>query len=135
VRDYSDMSRTETSSIRYPSTISSRITFPRTDTPRYQLQISHVFDESAGRYRNSMFSSNHIFACFTGRTTKPSRGKCIRVSTVGGVSSGCALITTSSGDRATRDPIVGLKISQRYAQIFCIFRSSVLISTSVIWSH
>jgi hypothetical protein len=48
------------------------------------------------------------FAFWNGCTTKPRRGKCTLTSKRAGVSSSRGLMTTSSGDRSTSHPIVGL---------------------------
>jgi hypothetical protein len=48
------------------------------------------------------------FASRNGSTTNPRRGKCTLASMRAGVSSSRGLITTSSGDRSTSHPIVGL---------------------------
>jgi hypothetical protein len=48
------------------------------------------------------------FASWNGCTTNPRRGKCTLASMRAGVSSSRGLMTTSSGDRSTSHPIVGL---------------------------
>ena len=75
------------------------------------------------------------FASRTGSTTNPSLGKCTRTSTSAGVSSSSGLMTTSSGDRSTSQPIVGLSSfssAHPHPQFQNVHLAYLLISSCIV---